>query len=199
LYKEPLHLIGRNCHPNSRKYPAGILIVVPHNEMKIEDKKHYIMTFFWIIAGYLCWLAGLYAFTYGMKLVYTTTKLVRSISPNLVYLSNFILLHLGDFALIFFFAFALALISGKKMMWFIGFMLCPIGIPLFFTISAMIYYVGFYSALPSWVIYYLINSIIAYLFITPLVGWLGVNLGNKLYLKRINAQQDQYSRSLRSG
>ncbi len=74
------------------------------------------------------------------------------------------------------------------MMWFIGFMICPIGFGLNFIISNMKYYMGLYATLPSWVINLLIESIIAYLFFTPLVGWLGVILGNKLYLKRINAK-----------
>ncbi len=168
--------------------------------MKIENKKYYITAFFWIISGYLCWLSSIYTFSYvTSNVLFSVVKFVKSISPSLNYLNTFIIFRLTDYILIFLFAFVMSLISGKKIIWFIGFLIWPIGVGLYYTIHCMRAYMALYPTLPSWVIYWLIESIIVYIIFIPLVGWLGVILGNKLYLKRKNAQQNQYSRSLRSG
>lgn len=151
--------------------------------------KKYGVAVIWLLAGCLCWLAGVYVFSYGTSpLVLPSTKFIMSTSPSLLTPLHFGLFHGTALILIFLFSTILSVICGKRRIWFVALMLWPVCFPMYSSIQDLIQYVHHYPKLPSWVVSWFSQAVLAYLFFTPLLGWAGMVVGNKLYRKR-QAQQ----------
>ena len=151
-----------------------------------RNKGDYLIAFLWLICGYLCWMAGDYLFIWGTSnLVEPTSRYIRlkfHLNFSLVSI-GFIILLITDFIIIFPIAFLLSRAIGKRKIWFFVFIVGVVAPPLYGTIGGNIEYVLHYDTLPSEakivLMRILLKTIMAYLFITPLVGWLGITLGNR--------------------
>lgn len=151
--------------------------------------KNYALAIVGLIAGYLCWLAGVYAFSYGTSsIVLPATKFIKGTSSQLLTPLHFALFYSTDLFLIFLCSTALSIISGKRIILFIALMLWPVCFSMFNCIRDLIQYMNYYPELPSWVSSWFTQAAIAYLLLTPVMGWAGMILGDKLYRKR-QAQQ----------
>ena len=135
--------------------------------------------------GYLCWLSALYLFTFGTSkiffpLLHTTQKAVSV--PVLRHVFTFLYMHVTYFALIAIFAYILSRFFGYKNIWFVAFMLWPIGISLFYFVENFAFYMNEYpDTLPEWAKIYVFQSILAYFIISPLIAWCGFIFGAKKY------------------
>ena len=151
-----------------------------------KNKKTYLIALLWLISGYLCWISGDYLFIWGTSnLVEPASKYIRSIfhlNVSLAFLA-FIVLLITYFIIVFLSAFLLSRATGKRKIWFFVFIVGVVGPPLYGTMSGNIEYVINYETLPSEattvLVQILMETIIAYLIITPLVAWLGVIFGNR--------------------
>lgn len=160
--------------------------------------KHHSIALLWLIGGYLCWISGDYLFIWGTStLIEPTSTYIRSIFHLNVSLAliGFIVLLITDFIIVFLGAFLLSRALGRRKIWFFVFVLGFIGPPLYGTITANLDYVINYGTLPSEattvLLRILIQTVIAYLIITPLIAWLGIILGNHYREKRTTDSGEQ--------
>ena len=155
------------------------------------NKKDYLIAFLWLIMGYLCWMSGDYLFIWGTSdTVEPTSNYIRlkfHLYFSLAFI-GFITLLITDFIIIFSIAFILSIATGKRKIWFFVFIAGVVAPPLYATIGSNIDYVLQYKTLPAEarivLTRILIETIIAYLFITPFVGWLGITLGDRYRMKK---------------
>ena len=153
--------------------------------MNLENNKYFI-AFLWLIYGYLCFILGIYIFTYGTyKLVLPAHKYIKTIAPQFLTFTHFIMFFSTDFILVTLFAFILSYATGKKLLWFIAFLIGDLNHSIYSSIKSILFYTNHYVSLPSWITSLFIEYIIAYLFVTPLVIWLGMVFGNKYRLRKV--------------
>lgn len=149
--------------------------------MTKENKKYYLTSLLWLAYGYFCWLAAVYLFAFGASnLVTPVSEYMKTVHHGqLLTLTHFALFYFGDFSLILAFTFILSLATGKKLLWLIFFLIGKLSQSLYESLRSIIFYKNYYDNLPSWVTSYVMQEIIAYLFVTPLIAWIGIVLGNK--------------------
>jgi len=113
----------------------------------------------------------------------------KAVSEPLVkYVLSFLYTYGTYFALIVIITFILGRFFGHKTIWFIAFILWPIGVSLFNIMESLLFYMNEYpDGIPEWVTNYVFNSIFAYLIISPFLAWGGLLLGSKKYKNKIKA------------
>lgn len=150
--------------------------------MKTENKKDYLIALLWLICGYLCWLSGVYLLRYeSSNLVLPISEYINTTfnSYFISSLTTFMLLYMADFILIFFATIFLSRATGKRLVWFVVFLIGCRGRTLYGTINGIIFHMNNYGTLPSEMTSWLFESLAANFIIAPLIAWLGIFIGHK--------------------
>jgi len=135
--------------------------------------------------GFLCSLAGIYSFTYGVSHLITpiTNYLLTTAHPKFTLtLTDFILFHIADYFFIILFASLLSVATGKKVFWFNAFVIGTLAIPF----SRLIIYPNQNDILSGMTIGSLSQLLISRFLLVPVIAWMGLVLGNKYRIKRQN-------------
>lgn len=152
--------------------------------MNNNDIKYFAIAFLWFIMGFVCSLAGIYSFTEGVShfVMPVTNYLLTTAYPKFsLTLADFVLFHVADYFFIVLFAFLLAVATGRKVIWFVAFIIGTLAIP-FYGLTTYLNQQDKSAGFLSSVIQILISSFL----IVPFIAWLGLTLGNKYRTKRQN-------------
>lgn len=147
-----------------------------------EQYKTYLIAALYFISGFLTWLSAGYIFNGGTaNLIEPTARFMMTVFHFSLGIGDtaFLLYTISDLIIVFFYILLLSIITGKRNIWNITYIIGAIGLPLYHTIRNHI--VFYKHDLPVWGT--LLASLAAYCII-PLLVWVGANLGNKYQIER---------------
>jgi hypothetical protein len=158
--------------------------------MKKENKRDYLIALLWLIIGYLCSFSAVYLFSYGtVNWVLPVNRYVRTMfqSPIMSTMTNVVMCYIAQFITAFSFALVFSITTGRRRLWLLFFAIGAMGQSFYYDIESLNAYMNYYpSGLPSWTKSFYYNEITVYFIIIPVVAWIGMMLGNKIYTKKQN-------------
>ena len=162
-------------------YEADLLMP---QKMKIEK---LLISLAWLASGFVSWLFSTYLFTYILSpilidIVRETNAITQSVLMKTI--ANMLFTKSSDFTVCFLFAMALGFFTKYTKLRLSLFVFGMVGISLYIQVEGFMDYIAAYSELPSWVITFETQGLVALLLIIPIISVVGSRLGNYMKMRR---------------
>ncbi len=139
------------------------------------------------VGKYLSIYLSIYLFSYGtghfLSAIYSHITNVYD-SVIIINSAHFLVFYVTSLSLVFLFSVVLSITTGVKNIWSFLFFVSNVMLSISEKIRLYIIYSDRFETFPSWVTIQIIESIVAYLIMVPLLVWLGNISGNKFRNQR---------------